>query len=294
MASLRAHALNALLHRTVKDHFGRAQDARRFRTIFDRIFDRRLLRARKGVDYASCLVGGVACERAGAGPIGRPRLLYLHGGGFVAMSSRLYRPLTGAFALRGFDVLVPDYRLAPEHPFPAALDDAVAAWRDFSREGPAAIAGDSAGGNLALALMIRAREEDFTLPTAAALFSPLTDLLGTGASHAENAQRDAMFGGAVLERMAAAYLGGADARHPHASPLRGALHGLPPLLIHVGAREVLRDDAVRLAAEVRAAHGQAELTLWDVVPHGWQFADPYLPEARRSLDEASRFLLTVR
>lgn len=210
------------------------------------------------------------------------------------MSSRIYRPLTGAFALRGFDVLTVDYRLAPEHPFPAALDDAIAAWLDFSREGPAAIAGDSAGGNLALALMMRARDEGFTPPIAAVLFSPVTDLIGTGPSYTENAERDAIFGGHALERLAECYLGEADPAHPYASPLAGEMRDLPPMLIHVGAREVLRDDAVRLAGKIQAAGGDAELKLWKVVPHGWQFADPLLPEARRSLNEAAHFLKAHR
>ncbi|GJD95516.1 alpha/beta hydrolase [Methylobacterium iners] len=288
LASLRAHALNAVLHRKIKHHFGRAQDARRFRKIFARLFDQRLLQPRSGIDYADCRVGGIPCERVRMGD--GPRLFYLHGGGFCAMSSRSYRSLTGSLARRGFDVLVPSYRLAPEFPFPAALDDAVAAWRAFAAEGPCAIGGDSAGGNLALALMIRARDEGLPMPSAAVLFSPITDLLGTGPSHAANSQRDAMFDADVFRRLAAAYLAGSAATHPHASPLYDTLCGLPPLLVHVGETEVLRDDAVGLAAKVRASGGRADLKVWNVVPHGWQFADPMLPEARRSLDEAARFL----
>ena len=219
-----------------------------------------------------------------------PRLLYLHGGGFVACSPRTHRPIIGAFALRGFTVFAPDYRLAPEHPFPAAIDDAIAAWREFSAEGPAAVAGDSAGGNLALALMLRARDEDLALPTAAALFSPVTDFLYTGDSHVSNAERDAMFEPAALRHFASLYLGSSDPRQPLASPLYADLSSLPPLLIHCSTCELLRDDATQLAAEAEAAGVPVTLRLYPVVAHVWQFAHSILPEARHSMREAAAFL----
>ena len=128
------------------------------------------------------------------------------------------------------------------------------------------------------------------LPGAAALFSPATDLAGTGRSLRSNSRRDAMFRGDVLHHVAAAYLNGADPRTPLASPLYGDLAGLPPMLIHVGEREILRDDSTRLAERAREAGVMIELEVWPVVPHVWQFAHAMVPEARRSLTAAAAFL----
>ena len=259
-----------------------------------------LLPAPAGVRFRPDRLGGVPGEWAEGRDPARATLLYLHGGGFVACSPRTHRPLTGWFARHGFRVFAPEYRLAPEHPFPAAVEDSVAAWRGLvERDGMdglhrssarTAIAGDSAGGTLALAAMLALRDAGAALPCAAALFSPATDLAGTGASLRENARRDAMFRPEGLRHLAAAYLDGADPRAPLASPLYGDLAGLPPLLLHAGEREVLRDDSVRLAERARAAGIAVELEIWPVVPHAWQFAHVFVPEARRSLRMAAAFL----
>lgn len=245
-----------------------------------------------GVRVRPDRLGGIAGEWAESGYGARTTLLYLHGGGFVAGSPRSHRCITGALARRGFSVFAPDYRLAPEHPFPAGLDDAVAAWRALRAASPGRLvaAGDSAGGTLALSLLLTLRDAGEPMPAAAALFSPATDLAGTGASLHSNRYRDAMLGRAPLAALAAAYLAGADPRTPLASPLHADLTGLPPLLIHVGEREVLRDDATRLAERAEAAGVPVTLLVWPVVPHVWQLADRTLPEARRSLDAAAAFL----
>ncbi|KAB1070958.1 alpha/beta hydrolase [Methylobacterium planeticum] len=287
MTSLRAHAYAWLVKRNVRARLGRMLDVERVR----RTLETPAFPDPGGVAYEPGSVGGIAGEwihREGAA--GRPRLLYLHGGGFIACSARTHRPVTGYFAQRGFAVFAPNYRLAPEHPFPAAIEDAVAVWRAFAAEGPAVLAGDSAGGNLALALMLSAREAGLPLPRAAALFSPATDFLGAGASHTANAARDAMFDPEGLAQLLPNYLAGADPAQPLASPLYADLRGLPPLLLHVGERELLRDDATRLAERARAAGVPADLTVFPVVPHVWQFAHGFLPEARRSLDGAVAFL----
>lgn len=287
MASLRAHVFAWMVRRSVRDRLGRTIDVARLR----RTFEAPGFIEPRGVTYEPGTVGGIRGEwvRPAGGGTG-VRLFYLHGGGFVACSPRTHRPLTGAFARRGFTVFAPDYRLAPEHPFPAALDDALAAWEAFAADGPAVIGGDSAGGNLALALLLRARDLGLPLPRAAALFSPATDLLGTGASFIENGGRDAMFDPEVVRHLVPLYLGEADPADPLASPLYGDLAGLPPLLLHVGAREVLRDDSVRFAERARAAGVPVNLRVFPVVPHVWQFAHAFLPEARASLKAASTFL----
>lgn len=221
-------------------------------------------------------------------------LLYLHGGGYFGCSAETHRPITVWFALRGFRVFAPNYRLAPENPFPAAVEDAVAAYRGLLSGGHSpqslVLAGDSAGGGLALSLMLALREAGTPLPVAAALFSPWTDLAATGESIRTNASRCAMFNGGDIGPSAGYYLGNADSRNPLASPLYANLSGLPPLLIHVGADECLRDDSTRVAEKAKAARVPVELKIWPVVPHAWQLAHQLLPEARQSLGESAEFL----
>ncbi len=193
-------------------------------------------------------IGGLSGEWAQSDNSGAGTLLYLHGGGYFACSPQTHRSITGSYAIRGFSVFSPDYRLAPEHPFPAALDDALAVYRAMLDRVPAnrlAIAGDSAGGGLALATLLAARDAGLPMPACALLFSPWTDLAGTGATVLTNAKRDSMLYGPKLVEGAALYLNGADPRNPLASPLYGDLAGLPPLLIQVGAP---RDTARRFNA----------------------------------------------
>jgi acetyl esterase/lipase len=248
------------------------------------------------VKVAPATLGGVPGEWVeSASKPAAAVLLYLHGGGYFACSARTHRPFTTAFA-RGLRVYAPDYRLAPENPFPAGLDDAVAAWHALRAEVGASarmvIGGDSAGGGLALATMLRLRAEGAALPAAAALFSPLTDLVGIGESRRTNDRRCAMFHGAGLARATEFYMAstGCDPRDPLASPLFADLRGLPPLLIHVGADETLRDDSTELATRARDAGVRVELTVWPAVPHVWQLFHPFVPEGRQSLASASAFL----
>ncbi len=222
-----------------------------------------------------------------------PVLLYVHGGGFFACSPATHRSVTSGFAQGGrFRVFAPDYRLAPEHRFPAGLNDVRAAydWLVATGRPPVALAGDSAGGNLVLALLLSLRDDGCPLPAAAICFSPVTDLAATGASLVGNDGRDCMFHGAEVSLLAGVYLpDGADSRTPLASPLYGAMAGLPPLLLLVGADEVLLDDSVRLAARAREAGVTVELEQWPVVPHAWPVMGRWLPEARRAVERARHF-----
>ena len=288
MASLRAHLASYMVRRNVRNRLGAMDDVGKIRAVFGG----RTFPDPSGATYEAGAVGGIPGEWVR--PV-RPegperRLLYLHGGGFVACSPKSHRPVTGALAERGFTIFAADYRLAPEHPFPAGVEDACAAWNALAALGPAAIAGDSAGGNLALVAMLAARDRGLPLPTAAALFSPVTDFLAEDGSRVSNARRDAMFDPRALINLGPMYLGGADPADPRISPLFADLAGLPPLLFHVGEREVLRDDSVRMAEKVRAAGVTVSLTVFPVVAHVWQFAHSMLPEARRSLDAAAEFL----
>lgn len=241
-----------------------------------------------GARFTPGELGGVAGEWVEAAP--GPALLYLHGGGYFTCSPQSHRSITSAFALRGFKVFAPAYRLAPEHVFPAAVEDALEVYRAFLARGePLVLAGDSAGGGLALAVLLAAKASGLPMPACVVLFSPWTDLACTGESVALNARRDALLYAPRLKEGAALYLGGADPRNPLASPLYGDLSGLPPMLIQVGRQEILLDDSTRVAARARAAGVEVALTLWRNVPHVWQVSQIFLPEARLALHEAAAF-----
>jgi monoterpene epsilon-lactone hydrolase len=293
MASWQAHTLDLIIRIQVKRKMKQNPDLAQVR----KMMNAGTFPAPKDVEYRPDTVGGVAGEWVTHGvlPETAPVLLYLHGGGYLACSPKTHRPITGAFAKAGLRVWVPDYRLAPEHPFPAAVEDAQAAWHGLLARGYDAanngVAGDSAGGGLSLALMLALRDGNHALPAAAVLFSPWTDLASTGESMVTNAKRDAMFHAPGTGEGAAYYLGGADARSPLASPLYADLHGLPPLLIHAGDREILRDDSTRLTKKARAAGVSVEERIWPVVPHVWQLAS-FVPEARESLKRAADFLIS--
>lgn len=290
MASLLAHLHAFVVRRFVRPRLGRMEDLAAVRAIFESP----TFSDPKGVLYEPGSLGGIPGEwvRPAVPKHGWPeyRVLYVHGGGFIACSAKVYRPVTGSLARRGLTLFVPDYRLAPEHPFPAALEDVVAAWTALAERGPAGLAGDSAGGNLSLALMLEARARGLPMPIAAALFSPATDLVGTGPSLIENANRDAMFDPEGLRSLLPAYLAGADPLDPRASPLHADLTGLAPMILHVGESEVLRDDTLRLAERAAAANVPVVATVFPVVAHAWQFAGYRLPESRRSLNAAAGFL----
>lgn len=254
-------------------------------------------RSLDGVRITEAQVGGISGEWVE--PTNNPTglLLYLHGGGYFACSAKTHRAITVSFARQGFRVYAPNYRLAPENPFPAAVEDAVAVYRGLldTSHSPQQIvvSGESAGGGLTLSLLLTLRARSLPLPTAAALFSPWTDLAATGESIKKNSARCAMFEGTHIGPSAKLYLGSTDPRDPIASPLYADLRGLPPLLIHVGADEVLLDDSTRLAERAHAAGVPVELKIWPVVPHAWQLAPEKIPEARQSLCESAEFLHRV-
>ncbi len=249
---------------------------------------------------------GAATQTVDAGGVGADRIvmpgsdrnrhvLYLHGGAYAVGSPSCYRHLTWRIAASARAcVLAIDYRLAPEHPFPAALDDAVAAYRWLLAEGAAprklAIMGDSAGGGLTLAVLLKLRDDGLPLPAAAVALSPWTDLAATGASLARNARADPMLVAEMVPWLARHYLAGADPRNPYASPLYGDPAGLPPTLFHVGSDEILHDDAVRMADKMRAAGCSVELEVWRRMPHVWHLFAPVMPEAHRAIARIGAFV----
>lgn len=221
-------------------------------------------------------------------------LLYLHGGGYYFCSPKSHRSLVFPLAVHtGARTFSLDYRLAPEHPFPAALDDALAAYRKLLQDGTPpesiVVAGDSAGGGLALALLVALRDAGDPLPAAGLLFSPWTDLAATGDTLISNDGLDPMFRGAAIGRAAKLYLGTTSAIHPYASPLYADLTSLPPLLIQAGSTEVLLDDARRVAERARAAQVEVDFEVWPNMPHVWQLFVPFIPEGRAALERAAAF-----
>lgn len=221
-------------------------------------------------------------------------LLHFHGGGYMVGTAHLYRDFTWRIgAAARASVLYFDYRLAPEHPFPAALDDAVSVYRWLARHiDPRRIAfiGDSAGGGLALGTLNRLRDEGVALPGAAIVISPWTDLALTGESLRSNARADPMMNAASFPAIAEQYLAGADPRNPYASPLYGDASGLPSTLIQVGSDEVLLDDSVLMAARLKAAGCKVEIEVWPRMPHVWHLYARILPEGRAAIERAGRFV----
>ena len=222
-------------------------------------------------------------------------VLYLHGGGYVIGSPRSHRHLAAAIGgAAGASALLLDYRLAPEHPFPAAVEDATAAYRWLLDQaiapGHIVIAGDSAGGGLTVATLLALREARVPLPAAGVCISPWVDLTCGGASYATKADAGPIVRRAGVEQMAQAYLGATPPRTPLASPLFADLRGLPPLLIHVGTDEVLLDDAVQLADRVKAAGVDATLEVYDHMIHVWHWFLPMLDEAQTAVDGIGGFV----
>ena len=222
-------------------------------------------------------------------------VVFLHGGAFIIGSPSLYRHVTWRIAAAArAGVLAVDYRLAPEHPFPAALNDAFAAynWLRAGGADPARIAvmGDSAGGGLVFSLMLKLRDEGCPLPGAAVALSPWTDLALTGASLRRNRAADPMLRTDYQPLFVNEYLAGADPRTPYVSPLYGDVTGLPPTLIQVGSDETLHDDAVRMADRMRAAGSPVELEIWPRMPHVWHAFAPFVPEACRAIERIGSFV----
>jgi epsilon-lactone hydrolase len=247
-----------------------------------------------GVDVSREARGGVPGELVRPAGENRPaRVLYLHGGAYEVGSPATHRNVVATLALRsGLPVFAADYRLAPEHPAPAALEDALATYEAIVADvdDGVALAGDSAGGGLALALSVVARDRGLPLPSRLALMSPWLDLTLSGASVVENEGRDAMLTRSSLERAARGYAAGLGPDDPVCSPIRSDLAGLPPILVHAGANELLVSDARALAA--RAAEGgvEVELRVFDDLWHDFQVHAGMLADADEALARMGAWL----
>ncbi|MDO8614823.1 MAG: alpha/beta hydrolase [Dehalococcoidia bacterium] len=241
-------------------------------------------------------VDGIPAEWVAApGASGDHAVLWLHGGGYVLGSLNTHRDLAARVSrATGARTLLIDYRLAPEHIFPAAVEDATKAYRWLLAQGidpqRIVIAGDSAGGGLTVATLVSLRDAGDPLPAAAVCVSPWTDLEGTGESMATKADVDPMVQKEPLLKMAKVYAGEADLRHPLVSPIYADLSGLPPMLIHVGTAETLLDDSTRLAQRAQAAGVEVTLEPWEEMIHVWHIFAAMLPEGQQAIDGIGRWV----
>ncbi|PVA10099.1 esterase [Pelagivirga sediminicola] len=295
--SLRARLLCGWLRQTEKRVIARAEDPATLRRRVERsarlffhpprgtVFDEIAL----GADLAATRVTP-AKERRGA-----PLILYLHGGGYVFGAPRTHRAMMAQLAMRtGSCAVLPRYRLAPEHPFPAAIDDAMAAYRAVMDHPQGVIlGGDSAGGGLALALLAQITQEGLRQPLATFCFSPLTDVTFSGDSFAANAEIDPLLPAHRAEDIAQMYLQGADPADPRASPLFAEFAGAAPVWLTVSDTEILLDDTRRMAGRLTDQGVDVTCTIAPGLPHVWPLMHVILPEARQTLDELAAWITSL-
>ena len=222
-------------------------------------------------------------------------ILYLHGGGYVTGSIEDHRMMCGLLAnSTGVKVLTPEYRLAPENPFPAALDDALKIYHWLLEQGYSSaniiLAGDSAGGGLSVATVLALKEKSGSLPAAVVCLSPWVDLALTGQSHSTKAKAEAILKKDVLHEWALCYTDESNLTNPLVSPIYGDFHGFPPMLIQVGSEEILLDDSILLAEKAKSAGVDVTLKVWDGMWHVWQALGDLLPENKKTFEEIGQFV----
>ncbi|MBY6188092.1 alpha/beta hydrolase [Marinobacter hydrocarbonoclasticus] len=297
MPSWRALALNKLLYRVMRSRFARCNDVHALRATIsglDKLGN--YILPPSGLDIVSDQLGGVPCDWVLTGQRASERvILYFHGGGFCLRSPGVHGALLGRLAeatdSRG---LMVDYRLAPEFPYPAAVNDCLSVYRALLEQGMVPgqliLAGDSAGGNLVLTTMMLAREQGLPQPAAGILLSPATDMALNGESAFLLREVDPFFDLGSLLLMRNCYLNGHMPCDPLVSPCYGELQDLAPMMIHVGALEMLQDDSVRLAAQVRRQGGVVDLTIWPGLSHVFPLFYQ-LPEAREAISRIRDFVI---
>jgi len=295
MPSLRAHLVNRLLRTTTKSVWRPGLDIAQVRRHTAKM-ETRLVRRAPAVATEAVTVAGVRATWFGPPEYAQKgTLLYLHGGAWCLHLPAIYSRFAALLSqLTGMRILVPDYRLAPEHPFPAGIDDCFAVYRWMVDEGypqrPFALAGDSAGASLSLVTLMRARDAMLPLPDCAALLSPSTDLTMSGPSVRYNAELDPIFAPAAVDLLPDAYCPGQDRRNPLLSPLFGNWNGLPPLLFHAGSTEMLLDDSVRAHDRATQAGVQAEIEVFVGLPHVFHVIT-WIPESRAATRALAEFIL---
>jgi len=292
--SLRARLLNLSLRFFEKPHLAKADDPVALRDGFERKA-RFWFRAPRGSRFERDMIGGRAAIWALGPGVARgrgPVLLYFHGGGYVFGSPTTHRAMLARLsALTGMPACLPDYRLAPEHPFPAAVEDGLAALSALAgRPGGVALGGDSAGGGLALAVLGASLAQAGPVPRALFAFSPLTDLTFSGESFRRNARAEVVLPANRAHQAAEMYLQGADPRDPRASPLFADFTGAPPVWLAAGDTEILLDDTRRMAARLRAQGVAVTESIARDLPHVWPLFQGLIPEADATLSGLAGWL----
>lgn len=297
--SLRLSLVNTYLRLLVRPALARVKTPGDARRHMERGVKRLPLRL-SGIHIAEDRIAGpggpIPVEWVSSGRPDRRRVvIYLHGGAHIMGSPRTHRPITVSLArLSGLRVMVPDFRLAPENPVPAAVDDAVACYSALLAAGYApgsiALCGESSGGGMCFAVLLELKRLGYPAPACVAAFSPWVDLTMRSNSVRDNAKRDVMLPVERVDEILGYYCGDGDRRDPVASPLYGTFQNPPPTLIQASRSEILLDDAMSLAERLREAGGEVTLELWDNTPHAWQFFAPILPEGREGLERAGTFL----
>lgn len=292
MASIRSRIAAGITRLTLKRKLGASGSVDEERATLEKMSK---LTARRKPGTAA-LVGGVKGEWAEpAVHTGNRTILYLHGGGYVIGSPASHRDMASAIAdAAQARVLILDYRLGPEHPFPAAVDDALAAYRGLLQDGCEArslfIAGDSAGGGLTLATLLSAKQEGLPLPAAGICLSPWVDLTLESGTMTSKAADDPLLTSAALRWMRDQYLAGQDPKSTLASPLFADLSGLPPLLIQVGSEEILLDDSRYLDERARAAGVEVTLEVWNGMMHVWHLMAMMIPEGKQAIQAIGNYI----
>ena len=290
--SLQQSLLNLILRNVTKRQMRLIKDPLRTRREAERASSWAVI-VPQGMCLTRARYGGVPCLSARVGAVARDGvILYLHGGGYISGSPFMYRALAGRLSqLSGLDVILPEYRLAPEHPLPAALEDAMAAWQGLVDIGYAperiVLAGDSAGGGLALLLLARLCAAA-TPPAGVIAFSPWTDLSCSGESFQSNAGSEVLLPRARVKQSADMARGAFACDDPAVSPLFADFPAPPPVLIQHSMAEILCDDSLRMAERLRGFGGDVTVQSWPNAPHVWQFFDGRLPEARAALEDAGK------
>ncbi|SOC01892.1 alpha/beta hydrolase [Rhodobacter maris] len=295
--SLQLQLLNLAMRLTAKPYLARVSEPAKLRADME-FWSGLIWRAAPSTVSLPVTLGGrpALSIRSGKGRSNRV-IVHFHGGAFIAGSPHTHRPMLSRLArLAGVEVIAPDYRLAPEHPFPAALEDAQAVLDDLAAKGFApeeiVLSGDSAGAGLALALLSKLCARG-TPPAGLIAMSPWTDLTGGAPSLVLLEDADPMLVAGRMEEVAGYYLQGHAADDPGASPLFADYPNCPPVLLQTSERDILRDDALRLEDRLRTAGVDVTLQLWPEAPHVWQMFDGWVPEARAALCDAADFARRV-
>lgn len=293
MISLRARIVRMVSKQMFKRISGDS-DVLPLRDMFEKLAARS--RPAAGTRIRHATIGGVECDWIVPKNCDESRvLLFLHGGAYLMGSSKTHRTMVSHIAkAAGVRALLPNYRLAPEDPFPAGLEDCLTVYRQLLAGQVApeklVIAGDSAGGGMTMAMLLSLRDAGDAMPAAACLLSPWLDLAAEGESVQTRAQQDPWFRAADMPKTAAHYCLQGQIRDPLVSPLYGDMTGLPPMLIQVGDHEILLSDSTRVTEKITAAGGQVTLQVWPDMWHVFQFFIGKMPESRRAIHDIGAFL----